>query len=498
MGGVLRRLWHFAEVQPEAPAFIDQRGSTSYGELRRRVQAMAGWLHERGVRSGDVVAVVLERNLDNALASLEQFYALAYLGAAVLPIYPDVPPANVARLVSRIPARMAIAVSPGRAVADLPLLDASTVDLAAPRWLERVPPPAKDDAGPFLYHFTSGTTGDSKIILFGAEQFLDWSLAPSNPFGFTPGDRLLPPGPWPSKAGLRDLFRVQIFGGALVNLAFPKTWQELAIRVDRHGVTCISGSPSQLRRLLGVERPPGMQPRRLRVLTLAGAPITPSEIETARRLVTPNVYVDYGSNEISMIALLRPEDPIGSRGNVGRMIPKIEVEAVDDENRPLPPGRVGLLRFRAPWMANSYVDNPADTAERFRGGWFYPGDRGSITADRTLTLEGRADDVINFASIKITPADVEPELLKHPNVADVVLVGVPDPGAGEVPVAFVVLRGKITGAELTVDWAQWIDGKEMPRRVVTMQEIPRNPEGKVLRNKLREIYLAADAAAKRS
>ena len=64
--------------------------------------------------------------------------------------------------------------------------------------------------------------------------------------------------------------------------------------------------------------------------------------------------------------------------------------------------------------------------------------------------------------------------------------------------AFVVLRGKITGAELTVDWAQWIDGKEMPRRVVTMQEIPRNPEGKVLRNKLREIYLAADAAAKRS
>ena len=124
MGGVLRRLWHFAEVQPEAPAFIDQRGSTSYGELRRRVQAMAGWLHERGVRSGDVVAVVLERNLDNALASLEQFYALAYLGAAVLPIYPDVPPANVARLVSRIPARMAIAVSPGRAVADLPLLDA--------------------------------------------------------------------------------------------------------------------------------------------------------------------------------------------------------------------------------------------------------------------------------------------------------------------------------------------------------------------------------------
>jgi acyl-coenzyme A synthetase/AMP-(fatty) acid ligase len=297
---------------------------------------------------------------------------------------------------------------------------------------------------------------------------------------------------------MRDLFRVQIFGGALVNFTFPKTWQELANRTDRHGVTCISGSPSQLRRLLGVERPPGMQLCPLRVLTLAGAPITPSEIEAARRLVTPNVYVDYGSNEISMIALLRPEDPVGSRGNVGRIIPGIEVEAVGDKNGPLPPGRVGLLRFRAPWMANSYVDNPADTAKRFRDGWFYPGDRGSIAADRTLTLEGRADDLINFAGVKIAPADVEPQLLKHPNVADAVLVGVPHPGAGEMPVAFVVLRGKITGAELTVDWAQWIDGKEMPRRVVTMQEIPRNPEGKVLRNKLREIYLAADAAAKRS
>jgi len=487
---ILSRLLHFADLRPDSPAVIDLAGSTSYALLRQRALATAGWLHDRGVQAGDTIAISLNRDSGTAVLSLALLHALAYLGAVALPLYADITAANASRLVRRTGARLIVSTALRPAVADLPVLEVSKFDWTDSRWSKQLAPRADDATRPFLYHFTSGTTGAAKIVRFTGDQFLGWSLARANPFGSSAADRQVPTLTWPSKVALKDLFRIHVFGGALVNLPYPSTWQELSTLIERFGVTQLSGAPVHLRRLLNSQRPPDLRVPPLRVLSVAGAAITPSEIVAARETITPNVYVDYGSTEISMVACLRPEDPVGVPGSVGRLISGIEGQAVGERDEPLRCGDTGLLRFRAAWMAHGYVDNKAATDTRFRGGWFYPGDVGSVSADGFVTLKGRSDDTINFAGIKITPADIEPELKKHPAVLDAVLAGVEDPRFGELPVAFIVLRYNVPHRVLLDFWRKLIDGKELPEVVMAVGQIPRNPEGKVLRDRLRHLYLA--------
>ena len=230
-----------------------------------------------------------------------------------------------------------------------------------------------DEPGrPFLYHFTSGTTGSAKVVLFSAAQFFRWALTLSQPLGSTAADRQAPAQFWPEKGGLRDLVRIQLVGGTFVNAAFPETRQELANLIDNFGVTQLAASPWQLRRLLHSETPPGLRLRPLRVLSVGGAAILPQEVLACRATITPNVYVTYGSNEIGMIACLRPEDGATRAGRVGKPIASVAAQAVDDEHRPVPAGTVGNLRFRAAGMTQAYVGNAAATANSFQGAGSIP------------------------------------------------------------------------------------------------------------------------------
>jgi acyl-CoA synthetase (AMP-forming)/AMP-acid ligase II len=204
---------------------------------------------------------------------------------------------------------------------------------------------------------------------------------------------------------------------------------------------------------------------------------------------SPNVYVDYGANEASPLATLRPEDWLEPPGTVGKINPGIEAQAVDDEGRILPPGTSGQLRFRAPWFPQGYVHNETASNQRFRDGWFYPGDLGAIDARGYVTLRGRADDVINFSGTKIAPSDIEAVLLQHPDVVDAAVVGVPDAMSGELPVAFVVLRRDKSASDLGEFCAGQIDGARLPPRHVCVAAIPRNPGGKIQRDRLCELYL---------
>ncbi len=486
MESVVSSLIHFAESQPEALAFIEGRNRVNYRALRGHVEAAAAWLHDAGIRPGETVAL----SLDWSQKSLSLFYGLAYLGAVILPLYPTGAIESQIALVERFNARHLISVRVRRPIANVRRIEPPDFEGSKFRAPNVLPPRGDEPGRPFLYHFTSGTTGTTKAVLFSVRQFFAWALSHVNPYRSTAADRQVPPVPWPSKVALRDLFRTHVFGGALVNASFPETGQELAALINDFGVTQLTGSPWQLRRLLQSEGLASLRLPPLRVLSVAGAMVSPEEIRASREMITPNVYVDYGSNEIGMIACLRPEDPADTAGKVGKLISGIEGQAVDDDNAPLPAGEIGKLRFRTRGMVQSYAGNEEATAHHFRESWFYPGDLGLIDAEGCVSLKGRVDDIINYGGTKVVPADIEPALKRHPDVVDAALVGVPDPMAGQRAIAFVVLRRVLSKKDLYNFWATWINAAELPSEVISVPEIPRNPEGKILRDHLREAYFA--------
>jgi len=478
MQSIVANLLANAAARPHAASYVDGGRVVSYRQLAEGVERAAAGLWRRGVRPGELVALDFEEaSAESALRSLFLFYGACWLGAAILPLYPEVPAADHEPLMRRYGARRRC----GKAELD------SAGALAAP--------PRGDSAERmFLLHFSSGTTGAPRALGFTHGQFAAMIAAGAAADRWSHEDRLLTGRPWPSKVALRYAARLHMVGGALVRARFPRTREELARRIREQGVTAICGAPASMRELLASPAPADGLPA-LRALRVSGAPTRPDELRALREQITPNVYCSYGSTEVGVIASLRPGEPVTDPVTLRVVTEGLEAEAVDEGDAPVAPGVTGSLRYRARWMPQGYVGNPAASERHFRGGWFYPGDLGSIDAERRITLRGRADDVINFRGVKIVPQEIEGVLIAHPGVADAAVLGVPDELAGQIPVAFVVPRGKIDVPALRRYCAERCGSMRAPVDLIGMRSLPRNAGGKVLREKLLAIYERAVKAA---
>lgn len=442
-----------AEAQPEGKAFIDRAGTLTYGQLAQGAGAAAAWLAAQGVKPGDRIALSLFYQPANPLGALELFYGAAWLGAVILPVFPDVKPERRKKVAERYGARM--------------------IEAFDYQHGQRTPPPPRGDGldRPLLMQFTSGTTGEPKALLFTQAQFAGKTVRAARALGIAKDDRFVSARPWPGLVGLRAVFWVHCAGGTYVNTLFPDSRQRLERLVSSYRITIMTVAPSQIRPLL---RESG-KPVGLRVLYIAGAPVSAREVQQARDRLCRNTYVGYGVNELGMVAALRPDDLPGEDGRVGRLLPDVQCE---------PAG--GELRFRVPWTPEGYFENPAASAARFRDGWFHPGDLGSIDAEGYLVLRGRADEVINTGGVKIMPAEVEAVLLQHAGVADAAVVGLRDERLGERPVAYLVARPGASRAAIEAFCRERVDGTRRPTEYRYVDAIPRNAAGKVDRGKLRE------------
>jgi acyl-coenzyme A synthetase/AMP-(fatty) acid ligase len=313
-------------------------------------------------------------------------------------------------------------------------------------------------------------------------------LAGAREIGATGADHLVSSRPWPSLPGLRYLLRINSIGGAFVNAPFPDTRRALEDLIRNAGVSVLMASPWQLRRLLASPPAAGPGGPALNVLYIVGGFVSPEEILAARETITRNVYATYATSEAGLIAVLRPGDMPLAPGDFGRLVAGMEGRVTDEQGLPVPPGAAGNLSFRAPWFMNRYEANEKASAARFRDGWFYPGDIGAIDAAGRLTVRGRADDVINYGGAKILPSDIEAVIARHPDVADVAVVGVPHAMAGSVPVALIVARRDGIDADLEAYCRARLDFTEMPAGFFFVPEIIRSADGKILRGRMIEEY----------
>ena len=163
------------------------------------------------------------------------------------------------------------------------------------------------------------------------------------------------------------------------------------------------------------------------------------------------------------------------------------MNVVNEEGETLPPGHTGRIRAKGPGMLKGFIGEPAGTAEAFKGDWFYSGDLGELTADGQLIHHGRADDMMIFDGINIYPVEIENALLHHPAVAEVSAFSIRSVERGDIPVAAVEIKSKVSEDELRSHCRSWL-GAHTPRRLMIVPKIPRNDVGKILKNELVSLF----------
>jgi len=472
-----------ARDRADHPAIEDGDRIVTYGDLDSLVTRAAANLLDAGIEPGDFVGVMLPNSADHIVL----LCALARLGAVALAIDGGLPPGECERAAEGLEVKAVVAATGARVLdgpALLPLYQICGDGRADTGRLARLRPARPfDDHRPLLLAQTSGTTGKPKRLLPNHAQFLSMS----RPFSglFTPSERFLLVIHMTFFVGrLRSLQTLHAGATLIVNRA--RSAPELLDSLNARGITFTSLAPAHLRALLppvDYDRPAAPE---VTVQTTSST-LFPEERRRIRRCLTPKLVVTYGTNETGPLTYCGPDEDDAHPGTVGRVVAGIEAEVVDARGRPLPPGAVGTIRFRAPYFPTAYLDDPEATARHFRAGWFYPGDLAAFDAEGHVYLKGRADDVINNSGAKFYPIEVERVLMAHPHVAEAAVFGWPHARFAAIAVAAIVTSAPVSADELAAFCRRRIAGFKVPGWIGFLSSMPKNSAGKIVKSKVTEI-----------
>jgi acyl-CoA synthetase (AMP-forming)/AMP-acid ligase II len=228
----------------------------------------------------------------------------------------------------------------------------------------------------------------------------------------------------------------------------------------------------------------------VRVIIAGGEKMPIPFIERLRRTFPSAWFADaYGLTEtVSGDTFLDRDSTVSRLGSCGRPCQYLELAIWDEAGAPLPAGRPGEVVLRGPKVFKGYWRDPEATAAAFAGGWFHTGDVGVLDDDGYLFIVDRLKDMILSGGENIAGSEVERVLYEHDAVVEAAVVGRPDERWGEVPIAFVVLRpdAPVTPDELIAHCRTQLAKFKVPKDVLVVDALPRNPSGKILKRELRD------------
>jgi malonyl-CoA/methylmalonyl-CoA synthetase len=452
-----------------------------YGALAREVAPLA-------VPPGSTVAFLVEPGP----AFVRALFATWRAGAVAVPLSPLHPRAELehaisvaaprALLASRSLAARLAEAAPGSPIADVE-------DLAHGARQPSRPYPEGDA----LMLFTSGTTGRPKGVRLSHRALAATVDALHGAWRWHADDRLLHVLPLHHTHGVVVALLGALWAGAEVRFApfrAPDVWEAFA------AASVFMAVPTMYAKLLEAYRdaPPAARARwaasarALRLCTSGSAALPAAVLDEFRAATGQTILERYGMTEIGM-ALSNPYDGPRVPGAVGRELPGVTIDIVDEAGAPTGPGQPGELRVRTPQMFSGYHGDPAATAASFDAeGRFRTGDTGARDEGGIIRLLGRTSvDIIKSGGYKLSALEIEAALLEHPDVAEVAVVGLPDPTWGERVTACVVPRA---AAALTLEALQAfardrLAPYKLPRELRLVDALPRNAMGKVQKQLLR-------------
>ncbi|MBI5336506.1 fatty-acyl-CoA synthase [Mycobacterium sp. BK558] len=509
------QLTRHALMQPEATALRFLGATTTWAELDRRVSALAGALHRRGVGFGDRVLILML----NRPEFIESTLAVNKLGGIAVPVNFRMTPPEIAFLVSDCQAAVVVTepvlAAVATAVRDLDAtLDTVIVAAGATEdgvlgyedlLAENAPCPPVDipDDSPALIMYTSGTTGRPKGAVLTHNNLAGQALTHL----FTNGADIN------HDIGFVGvpLFHIAGIGNTIFGLLLGRPTViyplgafdpgELLDVLAAEKVTGIFLVPAQWQAVCAAQR---AEPRdlKLRVLSWGAAPASDTLLrEMADTFPGAQILAAFGQTEMSPVTcMLLGEDALRKLGSVGKVIPTVSARIVDDEMNDVPVGQVGEIVYRAPTLMAGYWNNPAATAEAFAGGWFHSGDLVRQDDEGYIWVVDRKKDMIISGGENIYCAEVENVLAAHPDIVEVAVIGRSHEKWGEVPVAVVVARSSLrtsgedalTLADLDEFLTERLARYKHPKALEIVEALPRNPAGKVLKTELRARFAAGD------
>jgi malonyl-CoA/methylmalonyl-CoA synthetase len=477
----------------------DGRGAR-YGELARGASAVSARVSSATGGTKDAVVAFL---VEPGIEFVEVLLGIWRSGALAVPLSPAHTRPELAYLVGNASPSVLIAgrtlahhlleaAAPGSA----PVLVAE--DVLAPSAATSAEAPLVAAGGPradqhALMLYTSGTTGRPKGVRLTHAALAATVRALQEAWRWQPSDRLLHVLPLHHTHGLVVALLGALWAGASLRFqpfAAAEVWDRLA------DASVFMAVPTIYAKLLEAHRSAPEPVRRrwteaaraVRLFTSGSAALPAAAFEAFRAATGQSVLERYGMTEIGM-ALSNPYDGPRVPGAVGRPLPGVEVDIVDDDGWPVSEGQPGELRVRTPQMFAEYHGDPAATAAGFDDdGRFRTGDTGVRDADGVIRLLGRTSiDIIKSGGYKLSALEIEAALLEHPAVAEAAVLGAPDPTWGERVTAFIVARDATLTAEALQSFARdRLAPYKLPRDIRFIAALPRNAMGKVQKQRLRD------------
>ncbi|MEJ7603275.1 MAG: AMP-binding protein [Kofleriaceae bacterium] len=510
LGPHLAVMFH-AAAHPDKEALVEylEGGRVrrfTWGEFDATINRLAQALLARGVTGGSRVAIMLPNGSEYLIAQ----QALARLGATAVQIGYRLKPGEIAYILANaepratlVHAELLTTIREARAEAGLggPMIviggngelssDDTDWDHAIAASSPEFPRRTQGGDGGGVIVYTSGTTGKPKGAnrawrKTGFESVADMILQ----VGMTADDRHLVVCPLYHSAAPAFVAVMMSLGSTIVLMNHFDPEGALAL-IQREQITCSLMVPTMIIRLanLPAETIAKYDTSSLRWIMSAAAPLT---TEAARRFMAHFGHIlwnFYGATETGLVTLASPRDHVERPGTIGRSLRGNEIRLLDDAGADVPPGQIGELYARNSTLISGYHKNEEATRSSQREGFFSVGDMGRLDPEGYYFLESRKHDMVISGGVNIYPREIEDHLNTHPAILEAAVVGVPDPEWGETLKAFIVLRGtqQITETEV-IDYCRVaLADFKRPRKVAFLEELPRNPTGKILKRELRGL-----------
>lgn len=495
-----------AARDPHRTAVIDADREVRFNELSAAVASMTAGLRRLGITVGDVVSWMLP----NWYEAIVAHHAIVRLGAVSNPIVPIYRQREVQFILRQAQTKVLIVPKSFRGfdypgmVSDLDVPDLEHVVIARGNLDGCVQlddllstDPSEGAAvsegrsanDPVLLLYTSGTTADPKGVVH-SHNTLDCELRSIvGLFGLVHHDTVFMPSPLTHVTGVLYGIHLPILLGSTVVL--QDIWDAAAAAdlIQRHAVSFTVGATPFLHGL--VQQPDPLGGRlSMRAFACGGADVPPQLIMDATKRLDCCVVRVYGSTEHPTVSACGFADDITKRAFTdGRAIGATDIRIVDAGNLGLPPNAVGEILVRGPEQFLGYLVSDAPGARNTHEDWFRTGDLGALDNDGYLSISGRKKDIIIRGGENLSVKEIEDLLLENPKVADVAVVGMPDPVLGERVCAFVVPGDDETPTldDLVVQLrARGVAAQKLPERIEIVSTLPRTASGKIKKFVLRE------------
>jgi cyanophycin synthetase len=464
-----------AQESPDAVAIYLPDHSFTYKELDQLVWKGAAFLQQSGVHPRDVVALTFQSELLQVIVML----AIARIGGTVFSLSYDTPPMVRKELIQKTHTKLTLSDIANH-------YDDLYVDLDTLQNISFVEKQlyVESPTAPWIIVSGSGSTGKSKLIPVTHQQQIERMKVSFHGFPLGQTERfasMVHADHYSSKFLILSALRS---GVAIV--FFDRQHTAILELYDSMKITIFYMTVLHLQTLME-QLPPNTKERmnNLKALLIAGSSVPDLLRKQVAYSLSKQLFIGYGTNETGSTVRAVPPDSYRHKGTVGYPLPGFTVEVVDKADHLLPAETVGFIRIKSKAMIDGYIGDDEATQKAFKNGWFYPGDLGKFTKEGELIHLGRSDDMMIMNGINIYPAEIEQALTTHPDIVDVVTLPIKSHLNHHIPICAVTLSNNSNSTEEELlNYAEEHLGVRAPQKVIILDTIPRNEQGKLIRKEL--------------